>query len=160
MPDSALSIEIWSLERVKPYIKNARKIPPAAVQKVAKSLAEYGWRQPLVVDTEGVLIVGHVRRLAALSLGWTEAPVHVAGDLNPEQVRQYRLMDNRSHDEAKWDMDLLSLELGELQTAGLDLELTGFSGAERDRALEQPPVPAGATTMPTPSRAGGGVDGA
>lgn len=156
MPDSALSIEIWSLERVKPYIKNARKIPPAAVQKVAKSLAEYGWRQPLVVDTEGVLIVGHVRRLAALSLGWTEAPVHVAGDLNPEQVRQYRLMDNRSHDEAKWDMDLLSLELGELQTAGLDLELTGFSGAERDRALLKaspgedaiPPTPAVPVAIP------------
>src|SRR5580658_302300 len=116
-----MNIEIRSLSEILPYEKNARKIPQRAVDKVAASLQEYGWQQPIVVDKHGVIVVGHVRRLAALQLGWTEAPVHIADNLTPAQIRAYRLMDNRSHEEADWDLDILKLELGELK--GLDLDL-------------------------------------
>jgi ParB-like chromosome segregation protein Spo0J len=68
-------------------------------------------RQPIVVDTAGVTVVGHVRLRAAESMALAEVPVHVASDLTPVQVRAYRLMDNRSHDEATWDLDLIGLEL-------------------------------------------------
>ena len=84
----------WPIEKIIPHSKNARKIPQKAIDKVAASLREYGWRQPIVVDAEGVICVGHVRRLGALQLGWAEAPVHVADNLTPAQIQAYRLMDN------------------------------------------------------------------
>ena len=128
-------VQMWPISAILPYPQNARKIPQAAIDKVAKSIQEFGWQQPIVVEPTGVIVVGHVRRLAALQLGLIEAPVHVARDLTPTQLRAYRLMDNRSHEDAKWDAGILTLELQELKLEGLDLELTGFSGAERDRAL-------------------------
>src|ERR1017187_2251815 len=92
-----MQVEIRKLADVQPYGKNARKIPQSAVDKVALSLREFGWQQPLVVERDGTLVVGHVRRLAALQEHMTEAPVVVASNLTPAQIRQYRLMDNRSH---------------------------------------------------------------
>lgn len=146
-----MNIEIWSLDRIRPYEKNARKIPRSAVDKIAASLQEFGPRQPIVVDAHGVIVVGHVRRLAALKLGWTEFPVHVADNLTPEQIRAYRLMDNRSHEESDWDLELLIPELAELGALSLDLSLTGFDPAELDRfkltpvdeetANQAPPLP-------------------
>ena len=68
----------WPIEKIFPYSKNARKIPQSAIDKVAASLCEYGWQQPIVVEPNGTIIVGHVRRLGALQNGWTEAPVVVA----------------------------------------------------------------------------------
>lgn len=132
---TALEIETWPLHEILPYEKNARKISPQAIQKVAKSLKEFGWRQPMVVDSKGVLIVGHARRLAAVELGWVDGPVHVARDLTPEQIRAYRLMDNRSHEEASWDVDLLKPELMDLSDLDLDLSLTGFNDSEIARFL-------------------------
>lgn len=149
-------VETWPISRLKPYPRNARKITQKAIDKVAKSLQEYGWRQPIVVDVHDVIIVGHVRRLAALQLGWTECPVHVADNLTSAQVRAYRLMDNRSNDEVEFDLDLLGLELGELKGLELDLSLTGFDSRELDvllrtpdeRADDAPPLPASAVTRP------------
>jgi ParB-like chromosome segregation protein Spo0J len=123
-------VETWPISRIIPYPKNARKIPQAAIDSVAKSLKEFGWRQPIVVEPSGVIIVGHVRRLGALQNGWAEAPVHVAHGLTPAQIRAYRLMDNRSHEEAMWEPEMLKLELMELRALDLDLGLTGFSEAE------------------------------
>src|SRR5450759_3823903 len=108
----------WPLERITPYARNARKIPPEAIDKVAASIREFGWRQPVVVDRDGVIICGHTRLLAAHQLGLREAPVHVADSLTPAQVRAYRLLDNRSHDETAWDEDLLGLELLDLKGMG------------------------------------------
>jgi ParB-like chromosome segregation protein Spo0J len=133
-----MKIEIRPLDQIQPYEKNARKIPQRAIDKVAASLEEYGWQQPIVVDKHGVIIVGHVRRLAALQLGWTEAPIHVADKLTPAQIRAYRLMDNRSHQEADWDLDLLGPELAELNALSFDLSLTGFSVHELDVLLRNP----------------------
>src|SRR5213075_430625 len=93
-----MTITMWSLEKIIPYARNARKIPVAAVDKVAASIQEFGWRQPIVVYANGVIICGHTRLLAARKLGLQEAPVHVAENLTPTQVRAYRLLDNRSHE--------------------------------------------------------------
>jgi len=143
-----MSIELWAVEDVKPYPKNARRISESAIAKVADSIRQFGWRQPIVVDQAGVIIIGHVRRLAAIKLELKQVPVHVAKDLDPAKVRALRLADNRSHDEAKWDTELLGVELAELASMGLDLASTGFDGLEIDRLLdarseeEEPAAPA------------------
>ncbi len=110
-----MKIEMWAVERITPYARNARQIPPEAVDKVASSIREFSFRQPIVVDAQGVIICGHTRLLAARKLGMREVPVHVAANLTPTQVRAYRLLDNRSHEETKWDSDLLAFELVELK---------------------------------------------
>ncbi len=82
-----MHIELWPIDRPKPYPKNARKWNAAAVAKVASSIREYGFRQPIVVDVHDVIVIGHLRREAAKSLGLKEVPVHVARDLTPAQIR-------------------------------------------------------------------------
>ena len=121
-----MNIENWKIERIIPYARNARKINDGAVEKVAASIREFGWRQPIVVDSEGTIIVGHVRLKAAQKLGLIEAPIHIADNLTPGQVKAYRLMDNRSHDEAQWDLDLIGPELADLEGLDFDLSLSGF----------------------------------
>src|SRR5450432_3938391 len=121
----------WAIDRLIPYARNARKIPQEAIDKVAASLKEFGWRQPIVVDSERVVVAGHVRLLAAKQLGLEKVPVHVATDLTPGQIKAFRLMDNRSHQESGWDMELLGPELLDLQNLGYgNLELTGFDEQE------------------------------
>src|SRR6266478_2572978 len=89
----------------------------------------------MVVDGQGVIICGHTRLLAAQKLGLKEAPVHVAENLTPAQVRAYRLLDNRSHEETSWDEGLLGLELFDLKEMEFDLELTGFEMGEIDELI-------------------------
>jgi DNA modification methylase len=133
--ESQMKVAIWPLDKIIPFARNARKIPPQAIDKVAASIREFGWRVPIVVDKNGVIICGHTRLLAARKLGLREAPVHVADNLTPAQVRAYRLLDNRSHEESSWDLDLLGLELLELKDLGLNLDLTGFDFSEIDHLL-------------------------
>ncbi len=135
-------IEQWPIDRPVPYARNARKLSGQAVDKVAASLKEFGWQQPLVVDADGVLIVGHTRLMAAKKLGMAEVPVLVAHWLTPAQVKAYRLMDNRSHQETDWDMELLGPEFGDLKALDFDLSLTGFN-ADEITALD--PIPEGLT---------------
>src|SRR5205814_6110326 len=130
-----LRVSAWPIDKVIPFARNARKIPASAVTKVAASIKEFGWRVPIVVDKDGVIICGHTRLLAARKLGLQEAPVHVADNLTPAQVRAYRLLDNRSHEETTWDEDLLGLELLDLKGMGVDLDLTGFNTDEIDEYL-------------------------
>jgi DNA modification methylase len=130
-----MTITMRPLEKIIPYARNARRIPPEAVDKVAASIREFGWRQPIVVDRDGVIIAGHTRLLAAQKLGLREAPVHVAENLTPAQVRAYRLLDNRSHEESSWDEDLLALELLDLKGMEIDLDLTGFDSWEIEKLL-------------------------
>jgi len=124
-----LKVEQWPIAKVKPYEKNPR-INDGAVEAVAKSLEEFGFRQPIVVDTEGVIVCGHTRYKAALELGLEKVPVHVAKDLSPEQIKAYRIADNKSAELAEWDFDLLPIELGELQGLDFDLALLGFDEDE------------------------------
>ena len=102
---------------------------------MAASLKEFGWRQPIVVDEEMVILAGHTRLEAARQLGLGTAPVHIARGLTPAQARAYRLMDNRASENAEWDEALLGLELGDLQGDGFDLALTGFDDVELNRLL-------------------------
>lgn len=117
-----------NLESLKPYGKNPRRIPEVAIAKVRTSLEEFGAQQPIVVDAEMVIIVGHTRWQAAKELGWKTFPTVVAEGLSRSQARAYRIMDNRSHEETDWDYDSLRFELGEL--TDLDLNLTGFDATE------------------------------
>ena len=130
MKAPAMRVELWLIDKLIPYARNARTMTPAAVDKVAASIQEFGWRQPIVVDANRVIIAGHTRLAAARKLGLTKVPVLTAEDLTPAQVRAYRLMDNRSHEETSWDASLLADCLAELRTADADLDLTGFNSDE------------------------------
>jgi DNA modification methylase len=130
-----MHVEMRPICSIRPYANNPR-INAAAVDAVAKSIMEFGFRQPIVVDENGVIIVGHTRYLAALKLGLTHVPVHVAVGLTPAQVKAYRIADNQTATIATWDDDKLAQELGALQELGFDLNLTGFSDNELLRLLD------------------------
>lgn len=98
---------------VIPYARNPRK-NQAAVSGVAASIKEFGFRQPIVIDADGVVVAGHTRLLAARQLGLETVPCVVASDLTPQQIKAYRLLDNKLAEKAEWDTELLALELGEL----------------------------------------------
>jgi DNA modification methylase len=131
-------IEVWSIGSVRPYDNNPRN-NEAAVEAVAHSIKTYGFRQPIVVDGSGVIVCGHTRLKAALSLGLNEVPVHVARDLSPEQVKALRIADNRLHELATWDNALLAVELGELADLGVDVGLLGFT-PEQIAAITNDPI--------------------
>jgi DNA modification methylase len=133
-----LTVEWWPVERPVRYARNARSCPEAAIAKVAGSLREFGFRQPIVVDEGGVVIAGHTRLLAAKRLGLTKVPVHVARDLTPQQVKAYRLADNRTAQETSWDLELLPLEIAELADLGYDLGVLGFDAEELTGLLVPP----------------------
>jgi DNA modification methylase len=130
-----VKVELVPVGKVTPYVRNPRK-NQASIANVAASVKEFGWRQPIVVDREMVIIVGHTRYLAALQLGMEKVPVHVA-DLSPAQAKAYRIMDNRSAQDSEWDMALLGLELKDLEGEGFDLSLTGLDEDELERALAE-----------------------
>jgi len=121
-----MKVEMRKLADIKPYEGNPR-FNDEAVDAVARSIEEFGFRQPVVVDEQGELIVGHTRLKAAAKLGMEEVPVHVAVGLSPEQAKAYRIADNQTATIATWDDDKLVQELIALQDAGFDLDLTGFS---------------------------------
>src|SRR5262249_34832171 len=120
------------------YENNPRQ-NDAAVDAVAASIQAFGFSQPIVVDEQDVIIVGHTRYKAALKLGLMEIPVHVATGLTPAQARAYRLADNQTATLSSWDEDKLPLELLALQEQGFDLNLTGFSVDELTALLAPPP---------------------
>ena len=122
-----------ALSGIKPYSNNPRNIPEAAVVKVARSIKEFGFRQPLVVDVDGVIIVGHTRYLAAKTLGIKRVPVHVM-DATDEHVRAYRIADNRLGEISNWDDAALVEELESLDGM-LDTTLTGFDMGELQAML-------------------------
>ncbi len=130
-----MNIELRPLAEIKPYEKNPR-INDAAVDAVAESIRRFGFRQPIVVDTEGVIVVGHTRWKAARKLGLASVPVHVATDLTPEQARAYRVADNQTNTLAEWDLQLLPNELAELRDSGIDWLQLGFDEDELARLLD------------------------
>jgi len=129
-----MKIEQWDIGRVTPYERNPRRNDDA-VEAVAASIREFGFRQPIVVDADGVVIAGHTRLKAAQHLGLAKVPVHVARDLTPEQVRALRIADNKTGELATWDMDLLPLELADLRDAEFDLSVLGFDMSEVEAML-------------------------
>ena len=127
-----VEVELVGVGDVAPYERNPRKNADA-IAKVKTSIQEFGFRQPIVVDAKRVIIVGHTRWMAAKELSLKKVPVHVATDLTPEQVRAYRIADNRVAETAEWDFELLDLEIEDLKGEGYDIELTGFDLDELER---------------------------
>jgi DNA modification methylase len=129
-----MKVELRKLSDIKPYENNPR-LNDAAVDAVAASISEFGFRQPIVIDAEGVIICGHTRYKAAMKLGLEKVPVHVARDLTPEQIRAYRIADNQTASLSEWDYDLLPIELADLQACNYDLGLLGFDADDLARLL-------------------------
>ena len=134
-----MQVEIRPLDQIAPYERNPRKQHEAAIAKLAKSIQKFGWRQPIVVDADGVIIVGHRRYWAAQSLGLLEAPVHVASDLTAEQAKEYRLADNKLSEDGEWDETLLVAELLDLSDLGVDTTELGFAAFE-DKSEQTAPA--------------------
>ena len=128
-------IEQWPLERLKPYARNAKTHGADQVAKIAASMAKFGWTNPVLVGSDGEVIAGHGRILAAAELGLTEAPVIVLDHLTEEERQAYRLADNKLTELGAWDEALLAAELQALAADDFDLSLTGFSDAELDQLL-------------------------
>lgn len=122
------------LEDIKPYKKNPR-FNDEAVEKVAESIKNFGFRNPIIVDKNNEIIAGHTRVKAAELLGLETVPIIKASDLTPEQVKAYRIADNKTAEFSEWDLDLLSDEMEELRLLGLELEKTGFSTEEIEQIL-------------------------
>jgi len=137
-----MEIEMRPVGSIKPCENNPR-MNDAGVDAVAASLREFGFRQPVVVDEQDVIIVGHTRYKAALKLGMQTIPVHVARGLTPEQARAYRIADNQTATMSQWDDDRLTAELAALQKAEYDLSLTGFPEEDILRLLTEPPAEGG-----------------
>lgn len=127
-----MKVENWDISKVKPYAKNPRNNDDA-VEATANSIKEFGWQQPIVVDKDGVIIVGHTRLKAANKLKLKQVPVTVAENLTGEQVKAYRLADNKTGELAEWDMGLLDDELVGIDD--LDMSDFGFTDADLDAAL-------------------------
>ena len=131
-----MKITMMGTDQLTPYDNNPRKITQEAVDRVAESLSRYGWHQPIVVDSEHVIVVGHTRLQAAQQLGLEQVPVHIADDITPEQARAYRLADNKTGEMSQWNEDALALEarefpdeLVETYFPNVDLEIESIEQA-------------------------------
>lgn len=134
-------IEYKSIEDLIPYARNQRIHSDEQVKKIAASIKEFGFKNPVIVDKEGTIIAGHGRCLAAEKLKIKELPVIVADDLNASQVKALRLADNRLQDLSAFDDELVNLELEELSELDFDLELTGFTSGISLDDIEEVELP-------------------
>jgi len=121
-----MKIKQMKVEDLKPYPNNPR-INDQAVDAVAASIQEFGFKVPIIVDRDNVIITGHTRLKAAKKLGMKEVPVILADDLTPDQVKAFRLADNKTGELAGWDFEKLEVELSELE---MDMDDFGFEGME------------------------------
>ena len=133
-PAMARRIEIWPVDKLQPYDRNARTHSPEQVAQIAASIVEFGFLNPILVDSSAGIVAGHGRLLAARKLGLAEVPVVVLDHLSETQRRAYIIADNRLAMSAGWDEALLAEELRDIKADGLDLSLVGFSDAELETA--------------------------
>ena len=129
-----MNMEMWPINRFVPYARNPRK-NDAAVDQMCGSIQEFGFKVPCLARSDGELVDGHLRVKAAQKMGLAELPVVLCDDWTDDQVKAFRLLVNRSVNWAKWDDELLALEMAELSGAGFDLSLTGFDTHEIDDLL-------------------------
>jgi hypothetical protein len=146
-----MHIEDWPINKVRPYPNNPRVLRNAA-EKVAESIKAFGWRQPIVVDADGIIIAGHSRHAAAQLLKLKTVPVHVAKDLTPEQVRALRVADNKTAEFAQWDDAKLADELAEILAGLGSIAATGFSQSEFDALVMQASAEVERITTPVQQR--------
>jgi len=137
-----MQIEMIAVDAIREYERNPRVIGDNAVEAVAHSIRSFGFKVPVIVDAENVLVAGHTRVKAARRLGMREVPAVRADDLTPEEIKALRIADNKTHELAMWDLELLPTELTELQGLDVDLSLLGFGEDELAELLD-PGVKAG-----------------
>src|SRR5262245_59204521 len=128
-PMTNLTIVDWPVEKLTPYIRNPRK-NDAAVGKMMASIREFGFAVPVLAKSDGTVVDGHLRLKAAQQLGLNNVPVVLCDHWTESQTKAFRLLVNRSVTWAEWDDELLRLEFADLQSAGFDLDLTGFDASE------------------------------
>ena len=135
---SRLQVQVWAIDRLLPYIRNARTHTDQQVAQVAASIREFGWTNPILVAADGTIIAGHARLAAARKLKMTEVPVIVFDHLTEAQRRALVLADNRLALDAGWDEEMLRVELAWLQEDGFDLDIVGFTDEELEDLLRDP----------------------
>ena len=135
--DTFLKLEVTyrPIESLIPYARNSRTHSDAQVAQIAASIKEFGWTNPVLIDSEGGIIAGHGRIMAGRKLGITEAPCIVLENLTDAKRRAYVIADNKLALNAGWDVELLKIELGDLQGMDFDLSLTGFDPGELGNLL-------------------------
>jgi ParB-like chromosome segregation protein Spo0J len=151
-------IELWPVERLRPYERNPRTHGADQVAQLAASMVEFGFTNPILVDGERGVIAGHGRLLAARKLGMSEVPVIELAHLTEAQKRAYVLADNRLALSAGWGDEMLRLELSELRAEGFDLALTGFGegcASVTVSAAREPPLAKAALARRRLAGAGG-----
>ncbi|NCC55848.1 MAG: DNA modification methylase, partial [Erysipelotrichia bacterium] len=131
-----MEVENIPINQIIPYENNPRK-NDKAVDVVAKSINEFGFLVPVILDNKNVIVAGHTRIKAALKLGLTEVPCIYAENLTEEQIKAFRIMENKSQEYATWDLKLLVEELKDLKVAEIDLEFTGIPESELNRLLKE-----------------------
>lgn len=131
------------LSEIKPYERNPRIIPQAAVDAVAKSIQAFGFRQPIVVDGKGVILAGHTRYKAAQQLGLEEVPVVWQADIDEIKARGYRIADNKTAEISAWDREALDDEVRQIvqQCGDFDVKDLGLSDWELERILHEAQFP-------------------
>src|SRR5260370_3888129 len=135
---SHLQVQIWTIDRLLRYIRNARTHSEDQVAQVASSIREFGWTNPILGAADGVIIAGHARLAAARKLKMTEVPVIVLEHLTEAQRRALVLADNRLALDAGWDDEMLRIELASLQEEGFNLDVIGFTDEEMENLLRDP----------------------
>jgi len=123
------------IDKIIPYVNNPRN-NEGAIDKVASSIREFGFKVPIVIDENNVVITGHTRLLASKKLGLKTVPCVIADDLTEAQIKAFRIADNKVSEYSTWDMELLQIELEALSEMDIDLELTGFNEIECMEMLE------------------------
>jgi ParB-like chromosome segregation protein Spo0J len=133
--DLADRIELWPIDRLRPYERNPRTHSEAQVDQIVASMVEFGWTNPVLVDENAGILAGHGRLLAARKLGLAEVPVIRLEHLSEAQKRAYLIADNALALNAGWSEELLAQELGWLRDESFDLDLIGFDATELERLL-------------------------
>ena len=133
-----LQVVTWPVDRLIPYVRNARTHSDEQVAQIAASIAEFGWTNPIIAGSDGIIIAGHARLQAARKLGMSEVPVIVLDHLTATQRRALVLADNQLALNAGWNAEMLRVELEDIKTDGFNLELIGFTAEELDTILLGP----------------------
>lgn len=130
-----IEIKYKNIKELKPYKKNAKKHPKEQIERIANSIKEFGFTQPVIIDKDNCVVAGHGRILGAKKAGIKNIPTVCLEDLTEEQIKAYRLVDNKLN-ESDWDFSLLDEELTELLESDIDMSLFGFDDIMSDEELE------------------------
>ena len=136
-----------NLADLMPYAGNAKKHDSTQIANVAESIEQFGFVQPIVIDRDGVIVIGHCRALAAEKLGMKEVPCVCVDDLTPEQVNALRIVDNKSN-ESPWDFDILPDELADIDLSDFDFDF-GVDDEEEETVTSEPKEATGAVEYGT-----------